>query len=140
VPPAKKSQAGKAGPAAGKQLSRSSSKQRGNATGARSPGPSDRNKAAESKYLAELQRAIARHRYFPRKARRKGVEGVVTLYFVIEADGQIRDVRVSKSSGSAALDDAGLQTLKRLGRFAPIPDSIGRTRWPLRVPISFTLK
>jgi protein TonB len=68
------------------------------------------------------------------------LEGTVTVFFVIKADGRIVSARVSKSSGSDLLDDAALDTLNRLGRFKPIPAGIGRNRWPLRVPIRFALE
>lgn len=96
--------------------------------------------AAESRYLSELQRAIARHRRYPKEAQRRKLEGVATVSFVILADGHIREVRLAKSSGSALLDKAALETLKRLGAFKPIPREIGRTRWRLRVPIRFSLR
>jgi protein TonB len=114
--------------------------ERSTSGGGRGDGSPTGKKAAERRYLDELQRAIARHRYYPPKARKRDIEGSVTLYFVIHADGRIGDIRVARSSGSRLLDDAGLRTLERLGRFKPIPNSIGRSRWPLRVPISFALK
>jgi protein TonB len=98
------------------------------------------SKADESRYLAELQRAIAKHRYYPARARRRGIEGTVALSFVIDADGRIGEIRIADGSGSEVLDDAGLQTVQRLGRFKPIPKSIGRNRWALRVPIRFALE
>jgi protein TonB len=96
--------------------------------------------AAEGRYLAELQAAIAKHRFFPRQARRRGLEGRVTVSFTLEADGRIIGIRVVKGSGSSVLDEAAVKTLERLGRFKPIPKAIGRSRWTLRVPIGFTLR
>jgi periplasmic protein TonB len=96
--------------------------------------------AAEQSYLAELQRAIARHRFYPPLARRRGREGEATVAFVIQADGRLSDVRLAASSGVESLDAAAVKTLEDLGRFRPIPPEIGRTHWPLRVPISFALR
>jgi protein TonB len=59
---------------------------------------------------------------------------------VILADGRIRNVRIDKGSGHGSLDQAAIETLKRLSVFKPIPQEIGKTRWPLRVPIRFALK
>jgi protein TonB len=59
---------------------------------------------------------------------------------VIQADGRITDVRVAKSSGSDSLDNAGVRTLENLSRFRPIPAELGRSRWMLRVPISYALR
>jgi protein TonB len=96
--------------------------------------------AAEQSYLAELQLAIARHRFYPLLARRRGREGEATVAFVIHADGRLSDVRLATSSGFESLDAAAVETLEDLGRFRPIPPEIGRTHWPLRVPISFALR
>ena len=97
-------------------------------------------RAAERAYLTALQRAIARHQHYPAGARRHGQTGVATLAFVIEADGHLSQIRLAQSSGHASLDQAALQALARLGRFDPIPKSIGRSRWSLRIPIRFDLK
>ncbi|MBK1718439.1 energy transducer TonB [Thiocystis violacea] len=96
--------------------------------------------ASERDYLNALQGAIARHQQYPMNARRQQQSGVATLAFVIRADGGIGQIRVAKSSGHSALDQAALQAMYRLGRFKPIPKSFGRQSWPLRVPIRFDLK
>lgn len=96
--------------------------------------------AAEAAYLAELQRAIARHQRYPDDARRRRKTGVVTLAFVLQGDGRIRQVQVQGSAGDSSLDAAALQALKRLDRFKPIPPAIGRQTWAMRVPIRFDLR
>ena len=95
---------------------------------------------AEAAYLAELQRAIARHQHFPDDARRRQRTGVVTLSFLVQGDGSIRQIRLAKSSGDTALDEAALQAMQRLNRFKPIPATIGRQEWAMRVPIRFDLR
>lgn len=99
-----------------------------------------RTKAAENAYLAGLRRAIAKKRRYPAGARRRGDTGVATVSFVLAKNGRISGTRVDKSSGSRALDEAAVETLRRLGRYKPIPEALGRTRWPLRVPIRFALE
>jgi protein TonB len=108
----------------------------------RSGGASSSRSAAkaEAAYLAALRRAISRHQRYPDDARRRRRTGVVTLSFVVQGDGRIRQVRVTKSSGDASLDEAAMQALQRLNRFKPIPANIGRSEWPMRVPIRFDLK
>lgn len=95
---------------------------------------------AEASYLAELQRAIARHQRFPDDARRRNKTGTATLSFLVQGDGSIRQVRVAKSSGDANLDAAAVEAMQRLNRFKPIPPTIGRQSWSLRVPIRFDLR
>lgn len=97
-------------------------------------------RAAERAYLTSLQRAIARHQRYPAGARRHGQTGVATLAFVIEADGRLSQIRLAQSSGHDALDRSALQALTRLGRFEPIPKSLGRSTWSLRIPIRFDLE
>lgn len=96
--------------------------------------------AAEAAYLAELQRAIARHQRFPDDARRRQKTGVATLSFVVQGDGSIRRVHVLRSSGDTSLDEAAVQAMQRLNRFKPIPAVIGRQEWAMRVPIRFDLR
>ncbi len=96
--------------------------------------------AVEGAYLRGLQQAIARNRFYPPGARREDVTGVVTVAFTVQGDGRLGDIRVAKSSGSEALDQAALETLRRLGSYKPIPAGTGRTRWPVRVPIVFNLR
>lgn len=96
--------------------------------------------AIEGDYLRGLQRAIARNRFYPPGARRQDVTGVATVAFTIHGDGRLGDIRVAKSSGSEVLDQAALETLRRLGSYRPIPAGTGRARWPVRVPIVFDLR
>lgn len=96
--------------------------------------------ASERAYLTALQRAIAREQRYPASARRQAQSGVATLAFIIASDGRIGDVRVAKSSGHSVLDQAAIQALGRLGRFRPIPKSLGRSSWSLQVPIRFDLE
>lgn len=116
----------------------SSTKAQTRSSGSPSAGRTSRN--AEAAYLAELQRAIARHQQFPSEARRKRQTGVTTLSFVVQRDGRIRQVRVTKSSGNASLDEAAMTAMQRLSRFKPIPAVIDRQEWPMRVPIRFDLR
>ena len=55
---------------------------------------------------------------YPERARRAGVEGVVGVRIVLAADGSVRQVELTQSSGSRLLDDAAL-TAARASTFAP---------------------
>jgi protein TonB len=87
-----------------------------------------------------LQRAISRKRYYPTAARRKKLQGKVYVSFLLRRDGRLTGIALAKGSGHDVLDDAAMETLRRLGRFKPIPDAIGRSQWRLRVPINFALR
>lgn len=96
--------------------------------------------SAEQAYLAALQRAISRQQRYPASAKRRQQTGIATLAFVIQADGRIGQIHLAKGSGHQALDQAALDALYRLGRFKPIPSTIARSTWTLRVPIRFDLQ
>jgi protein TonB len=70
---------------------------------------------------------------YPQQARQQGVEGTVVLRLTVGADGRARDVRVSRSSGHAALDRAAVSHVKK-ARFSPALKE-GR-----RVPTVITFK
>ena len=55
---------------------------------------------------------------YPERARRAGVEGVVGVRIVLAADGTVRHVELTRSSGSRLLDAAALAAA-RASRFAP---------------------
>ena len=55
---------------------------------------------------------------YPERARRAGVEGVVGVRIALAADGSVRQVELTQSSGSRLLDDAAL-TAARASTFAP---------------------
>ena len=94
----------------------------------------------EQAYLAALQAAIAARQQYPAEARRAGKNGVVAIAFVVLADGRITQMRVAKGSGVPSLDSAALDALRRLGRFRPLPATLGRDSLTVRVPILFDLR
>jgi len=50
---------------------------------------------------------------YPESARQRGIEGTVTLLVRVGRDGVVRDISVSKGSGSSALDEAALEAVRR---------------------------
>lgn len=79
--------------------------------------------------LARIERA---KRYSP-EARRLGVEGTVEVQFTIDVQGRAKEVRVIRSSGSALLDAASVETVKRAEPLPPVGGVI-------RVPIAYRLR
>lgn len=94
----------------------------------------------EGEYLRGLQQAIARNRFYPPEARGSEVKGTVVVGFTLQGDGRLADIRLVKGSGHEVLDRAALETLRRLGTYKAIPAALGRSRWPVRVPIAFDLR
>lgn len=80
-----------------------------------------------------IKAALDRARYYPRLARRRGIEGEVRLRFRISPAGEVEKVEILKGSGHALLDSASIRTVYRA---APLPYVEG---W-LEVPLSFVLQ
>ena len=55
---------------------------------------------------------------YPPLLRDAGIGGTILVYFFIDADGDVEDVRINESSGHPALDDAALRVAD-VYRFTP---------------------
>ncbi len=56
---------------------------------------------------------------YPSSARREGVEGTVVVAIFVKEDGRPGEVKVAKSSGSQALDDAAVKEVQRNWKLVP---------------------
>ncbi|TVQ97507.1 MAG: energy transducer TonB [Deltaproteobacteria bacterium] len=90
-------------------------------------------------YAASLERLIERHRSYPRVAQRAGLQGTVVLEVRIDAQGNIREVRVLRSSGHGVLDRAALASIERIGRFDAPPSEVPWDHRPIEIPLQYTL-
>ena len=72
---------------------------------------------------------------YPKRARRMGWEGTVVLDFLVDANGNVYDVKVVRSSGYPDLDQAAINALKQW-KFAPKP---GKNAEKGRLTVRFTL-
>ncbi|PEQ13573.1 hypothetical protein B2G71_04355 [Novosphingobium sp. PC22D] len=93
---------------------------------------------SEATYEGLLLARIEQFRRYPRKALRKGEEGVVHIRFHMNREGRVIDAAITQGSGCAALDREALDTLRRAEPLPRIPDDRPE---PLEVmvPIEFVL-
>jgi protein TonB len=91
-------------------------------------------------YVRKVARTVARHRYYPRLARRNGLEGVVILKLTIDEDGTLLSVEVEQSSGHGVLDRAAMEALRELEALPRPPRALGWKRKQLRVPVRYNLE
>jgi protein TonB len=66
-----------------------------------------------------LQKVIPR---YPEAAARRKQEGATGVLLRVDASGRVRDVKVTRSSGSGALDRAAVEAFRKW-RFAPMPSA-----------------
>lgn len=105
----------------------------------RGQGPGSGAGSLLSGYLQKIRRLLERQKAYPRMARRLHLQGVAVLQFTIAADGRIETTRLKRSSGHGLLDTAAQETVRRVGKFPPIPAALGRKRLSIRIPLAFRL-
>lgn len=69
---------------------------------------------ARARIEAQLHTSLARHFDYPYVARLRGWEGSVLLAFIVQASGNLNDIRIIRSSGFAVLDDSAIDSLKKV--------------------------
>lgn len=94
---------------------------------------------AEERYLTELLNAIAKHRFYPANARKKGQQGRVEINLTILKNGEFKSIAVSKPSDHRTLNIASTRTLNLLKRFKPFPTDIDREFWQISIPFRYVL-
>ncbi|MDR0356052.1 MAG: energy transducer TonB [Deltaproteobacteria bacterium] len=82
-----------------------------------------------------IKKRIRQKLVYSPQAKRMGIQGTVTVAFVIQNDGRARNVSVAKSSGNDSLDESAVQAVEKASPFPPPPEAAR-----IVVPISFSLK
>jgi protein TonB len=99
-----------------------------------------RRLALEESFLRErlsvISNIVQRHINYPPIARRMGWEGKVLVSFVLEPNGDIRDLKVLKSCGYEVLDKEALDAIRRSYRDFPKPP----VSVVVKLPINFRLE
>jgi protein TonB len=104
------------------------------------PGSGGRGVPAEyGPYLRAFRQRVLESLIYPLAARRQGIGGTVELHVWLEHTGRVRDVKIARSSSHEMLDDAAVQTIRRLGP-VPFPDSLPRRPLLIRLPLVFELR
>ena len=88
-------------------------------------------------FKAELRARIDENKFYPAVARRMGHAGTVVVAFTMLEDGSIINVRIDSTSGNSQLDTAGIEAVKKVGKFKAIPDEFGTKSMDLSIPIKF---
>ena len=90
-------------------------------------------------YLQRFRQRVQESLVYPLAARRQGLRGTVELDVWLDPAGRVRDVRVARSSSHELLDDAAVETIRRLGPL-PFPESLPRRSLRIRLPLVFDLR
>ena len=77
---------------------------------------------------------------YPRSARRAHLGGTVLLSITVDARGHITLVRVDRTSGVEALDEAAVATVADIGAVPPPPPELDWRTRSLRMPIEYAVR
>jgi protein TonB len=84
-----------------------------------------------------VQRALESN--YPPLLRDAGIGGETLVWFLIDDSGEVADLRINRSSGKPALDDAALAVARTM-RFTPARNrGVAVPVW-VAIPIVFTAK
>ncbi len=87
----------------------------------------------------ELYRTLSTHLNYPKKAKKKGITGMVLVKFVIDANGEMKDVSIARSV-HPLLDEEALRVVHLLDQWTP--GQIDGEKAPIQynLPIRFSLR
>jgi periplasmic protein TonB len=91
--------------------------------------------AALQSWRRELIAQIERHKRFPAGA--AGQSGVARVAFSINRSGRVTEVRIAASSGSAALDEAALDLIRRSQPFPTPPAALPESDLTFVAPVRY---
>jgi protein TonB len=86
--------------------------------------------------LAYIKDFISKNLVYPPMARRRNIEGVVTVCFEIESNGGLAAVTVNHSSGSSILDKAAVSLIEKM---YPLNNTTIKRKLALKVNIEYKL-
>ncbi len=97
-------------------------------------------KSTQERYLDEhlqvISQLLRRYLYYPKRARKRHIEGTVVLVFELLKNGDIGTIHIKKSSSRAILDRAATKTILKLSGKVPKPPKM----ISIEIPIQFRLR
>lgn len=93
----------------------------------------------QNEFLRQLMAWLAQHRTYPDAAKKDKTQGTAVVRFTIDRQGRVLSASIDRSSGATVLDAAALEVLQRASPVPAMPDSMGRDRLTISLPIEYAL-
>jgi len=100
----------------------------------------DRLAKAENEYRDIIVKKIEQNKFYPKKVRKMRKEGDVTVEFILNRDGSIRDMQVIEVIGPKALKKAALKAIQVSALFPPFPELSTRQSWSFKTSLQYRLQ
>lgn len=100
----------------------------------------EQEQIALEKYMQYVYKTVNAHKFYPKMAKRMGVEGKCKISFKILSTGEIENVHLVEKSSFSALNKAALQIIQKIGKFEAFPKSISKKMITLEIPLQYQLK
>ena len=99
----------------------------------------DRTNKIYQSYYGIVRSMLDSNKKYPLLSLQRRQEGTPVVEFTIIRNGDVTDVKVT-SSGYRLLDREAQKIVMKSAPFPPIPESLGKDKIDLRVPINFSLQ
>ncbi len=91
-------------------------------------------------FAGKVRQQIADAKYYPRIARRRGMEGQPVVTFTLNKAGGVMRADLAQTSGHKLLDQAALDAVHQAAPYPEIPAELKTDTYQFKLPISFILK
>ena len=91
-------------------------------------------------FHGKIWQRVAKVKYYPRMARKRGFEGKPIVAFTLESNGELVDLKLIEASNYDLLNEAALETIRRGIPYPPIPEPLGKNSISFNLPISYVLE
>lgn len=107
---------------------------------AAAPGSDPRARAQEADYFSLISAHLNRKKRYPAEAKKAMQQGIVTVRFTVDREGNVSGVAIKRTSGHALLDQATIELVQRVAPLPRMPASMKRDTITLSLPIDYSLK
>ena len=91
-------------------------------------------------FHGKIWQRVAKVKYYPRMARKRGFEGKPIVAFTLGKKGDLVDLKLIEASSYDMLNKAALETIRRGIPYPPIPEPLGKNSISFNLPISYVLE